>query len=192
MIAHEVLLSMLLAAPVLACATYLLVLAIFARRCRLFPTERDATLRFNIVIPAHDEESGLAATIASLRALDYPTDRYRVLVVADNCCDGTARVAREAGAIVLERRDPDRRGKGYALAHAFEAIEKDGVADVIVVIDADSTASPNLLRAFAQRMEAGALAVQARYGVRNPEASWRTRLNGHRARPLQRAALAGT
>ena len=50
------------------------------------------------------------------------------------------------------------------------------MADAVVVIDADSTVSPNLLRAFARRFEAGASAVQASYGVRDPEASWRARL----------------
>ncbi len=180
MVALGVFLLTLLGLPVLACATYLVVLAIAAAP----PSppgaprgdERAPGLRFDLVVPAHDEEQGIGATIASLRALDYPKDRYRILVVADNCTDATARVAAEAGALVLERRDPLRRGKGYALERAFARVEADAVADVVVVIDADTTASPNLLRAFARRFEAGASAVQASYGVRDPDASWRARL----------------
>lgn len=172
----DVLISTLMASPVLAGATYLLGLAVLARPDGSARSRPSAVPRFDIVIPAHDEELGLPATLESLRALDYPTDRCRILVVADNCSDGTADVAREAGAVVLERRDACHRGKGYALVHAFEAVEKDGVADAVVVLDADSIASPNLLRAVAQRMDDGAVAVQARYGVRNPDASWRTRL----------------
>jgi GT2 family glycosyltransferase len=176
MIALGALVLTILGLPGLACATYLFALALAARPGKPWDAPSEATLRFDIVVPAHDEEQGIAATIASLRALDYPEDRYRILVVADNCADATARVAAGAGALVLERRDPRRRGKGYALAHAFARIEADAVADAVVVIDADTTVSPRLLHAFAARFAAGAGAVQASYGVRDPEASWRARL----------------
>jgi hypothetical protein len=120
-----------------------------------------------------------------------------VIVVADNCADATAAVARGAGALVLERRDEARRGKGYALAHAFAASRDDGFADAVVVVDADTDASPNLLAAFAARLEAGASAAQAHYGVRNAAESWRTRLlaiafalvHGVRSRGRERLGL---
>lgn len=176
----------LLAFPVLASAAYLLLLALAARRPAIAPAldpepigargPDPARLRFEIVVPAHDEEAGIARTIASLRALDYPPELVRVLVVADNCADATAARAEEAGATVLVRRDPERRGKGYALAHAFAFLDDHSKADAVVVVDADTAVSPNLLRAFARRFEAGAHAVQASYGVRNARASWRTRL----------------
>lgn len=165
--------------PVLFCAMYLFALALAAapgKFAKLGDEEPFPWLCFDIVVPACDEESGITATIAALRGLDYPKDRYRVLVIADNCTDATARLAAEAGAVVLERRDPERRGKGYALAHAFAQVERDDLADAVVVIDADSTVSPNLLRAFARRFDAGAGVVQASYGVRRPEATWRARL----------------
>ena len=131
-----------------------------------------------IVVPAHDEEAGLHATAASLLATDYPADRRIVLVVADNCTDATAEVARRAGAHVMERNDPDRRGKGYALALAFDHLLRDTapVVDAIAVVDADTLVSPNLLREMAAAFGAGASVVQADYGVRNAGASWRTRL----------------
>jgi hypothetical protein len=95
----------------------------------------------------------------------------------------------------MERHDEARRGKGHALAFAFAALGAEGLADAYVVVDADSVVSRNLLEAFAVRLEAGEVAVQARYGVRNPDASWRTRLMAvalalfHRARGLGREAL---
>jgi cellulose synthase/poly-beta-1,6-N-acetylglucosamine synthase-like glycosyltransferase len=98
-----------------------------------------------------------------------------VVVVADNCTDQTATHARAAGAVVMVRNDPERRGKGHALAHAFEASLR-GDADAVVVVDADTVVSPDLLSAFQARLLAGAPAVRADYGVRNPLASWRTRL----------------
>jgi cellulose synthase/poly-beta-1,6-N-acetylglucosamine synthase-like glycosyltransferase len=164
--------------PALACAAYLSVLAILARQPDVDPAPdaRPPRIRFDLVVPAHDEEAGIATTIASLRAVDYPADLFRVLVVADNCGDATAERAAAAGAEVLVRSDPEHRGKGHALAHAFAWIEQGSASDAVVVVDADSSISPGFLRAFARRFEAGASAVQAAYGVRNPRASWRTRL----------------
>ena len=163
------------AGPVFGCAVYLGALSVLAAR-QAPPKPGPGTRRFDIVVPAHNEEAGVGATVASLRAIDYPAELVRILVVADNCTDRTAERAEAAGATVLVRRDAERRGKGYALAHAFEQSARDGFADVVVVIDADTTVSSNLLRAFDARFEAGAQVAQAEYGVRNPEASWRTRL----------------
>jgi cellulose synthase/poly-beta-1,6-N-acetylglucosamine synthase-like glycosyltransferase len=140
------------------------------------PTASPDTVRFDVVVPAHDEAPVIAHTVSNLRALDWPIERFRVLVVADNCTDETAAVARAAGATVIERHDALRRGKGYALALAFDTSREEGWADAVVVVDADAEASPNLLRAFAARIGAGEQAVQAHYGVLNPMASWRTRL----------------
>ncbi|MEW6070969.1 MAG: glycosyltransferase family 2 protein [Planctomycetota bacterium] len=169
------LLLLLAALPVLGAAGYLLVLTLASRRGPA-PVPGPPERRFDIVVPAHDEEEGIASTVQSLLALDYPPEKRRILVVADNCTDATAERARAAGASVLVRDDPSRRGKGYALALAFERSLAEGTADAIVVVDADTTVSANLLAAFAARLAAGAPAIQAVYGVRNPDASWRTRL----------------
>jgi cellulose synthase/poly-beta-1,6-N-acetylglucosamine synthase-like glycosyltransferase len=131
---------------------------------------------FDIVVPAHDEAAGIGKTISSLQRLSWPSARYRIVVVADNCADATAAISREAGATVLERQDLTRRGKGYALAHAFTWSRSAGPADAVAVVDADSVVSTNLLESFAARIEAGACALQAHYGVLNPKVSWRTRL----------------
>jgi cellulose synthase/poly-beta-1,6-N-acetylglucosamine synthase-like glycosyltransferase len=127
-------------------------------------------------VPAHNEEAGITRTISSLQAIDWPADRLRIVVVADNCSDTTAAVARKAGAHVLERQDAKLRGKGYALAHAFACSLQDGFASAVVVVDADAEVSSNLLEAFASRIEHGAKAIQAHYGILNPWSSWRTQL----------------
>jgi cellulose synthase/poly-beta-1,6-N-acetylglucosamine synthase-like glycosyltransferase len=165
----------LLAFPVALASGYLLVLTLLSGRRRA-PPAVPPRLRFDVVVPAHDEEAGIAATVASLLALDYPEALRRVVVVADNCTDATAERARSAGATVLVRTNAELRGKGYALEHAFAWSLDGGFADAVVVVDADTEVSPNLLRAFAARLEAGAPAIQAFYGVRNPFDSWRTRL----------------
>lgn len=136
-------------------------------------------VRFLIVIPAHDEEESIRSTVESCRAVDYDPALYTVSVIADNCTDGTARVAREAGALVTERNDPDRRSKGYALEYFFERglpPHPSGDYDAVVVIDADTVVDSGMLAAFARGVAAGQDWIQCYYTVRNPEDSWRTRL----------------
>jgi len=160
---------------VAASCAYLLLLTCLSYAPAI-PASSPRELRFDVVVPAHDEAAGIAGVLVSLRDLDWPADRYRVVVVADNCSDATATIARAAGACVLERHDLERRGKGYALEAAFASSAALGWADAVVVIDADSAATPALLEAFACRIARGAGAIQAHYGVLNPAASWRTRL----------------
>jgi cellulose synthase/poly-beta-1,6-N-acetylglucosamine synthase-like glycosyltransferase len=159
---------------VLSCA-YLLFATLLSGKPPA-PRRSSRTLRFDLIVPAHNEMAIIERTVKSLLATDWPPGQRRVLVVADNCTDDTASVARSAGAEVLERNDATRRGKGYALNFAFGASRAAGRADAVVVVDADAEVSPNLLEAFAARLESGADAVQAHYGVLNPMASWRTRL----------------
>jgi cellulose synthase/poly-beta-1,6-N-acetylglucosamine synthase-like glycosyltransferase len=161
------------AVPVTLADGYLLALTLLSGRLRT-PAYGAPRVRFAIVVPAHNERDGIAATVENLVAIDYPRELFSVVVVADNCSDDTAARAESAGARVFVRRDEKLRGKGYALAHAFERLVSDN--DAIVVVDADTIVSPNLLRAFAARIEAGAKAAQADYAVRNPGAAWRTRL----------------
>jgi cellulose synthase/poly-beta-1,6-N-acetylglucosamine synthase-like glycosyltransferase len=159
--------------PVLVPSLYLAGLAALSRR-RPAPPHGEPSRRFDVVVPAHDEEAGIAATVRSILAVDYPPELRRVLVVADNCSDRTAERARRAGARVLVRDDPAYRGKGRALAFAFAECLSEGFADAVVVIDADSTVSPNLLRAFSARLATGTRAAQSENVVGNPHASWRT------------------
>ena len=165
----------LAALPVLACTTYLFVLVLLSGR-KAPPAAGEPRMRFEVIVPSHNEEAGIGETVKSLLLVDYPPDLRRIVVVADNCVDATAERAREAGAMVLVRNDATQRGKGYALNFAFERCLAEGFADAVLVVDADTSVSPNLLRAFAARFESGVQAVQAEYGVRNPNASWRTRL----------------
>ena len=164
-----------LAVPVFLSSAYLALLAVLSRRTAAMASIAPS-LRFDVVVPAHDEEATIAETVRSLLRVAYPRSLYRVLVVADNCEDGTADAAARAGAQVLVRRDPAHRGKGHALAYAFAHVLADRFAEAVVVVDADTVVDPGLLSAFAARFAAGAVAVQARYGVRNPSSSWRSGL----------------
>jgi cellulose synthase/poly-beta-1,6-N-acetylglucosamine synthase-like glycosyltransferase len=161
--------------PLLTALAYLSLLTVASFRPRSAP-RGGPRLRFDLVVPAHDEEQGIARTVASLLAIDYPRDRVRVLVVADNCTDATAERAAAAGATVLVRNDPERRGKGYALEHAFAYCLADPKTEAVAVVDADTIATPNLLDAFSARIGAGAQVVQANYAILDSQASWRARL----------------
>lgn len=139
--------------------------------------------RLVVVVPAHDEAAGIGRCVASLRTafhLGAPLDAGEhpscpIVVVADNCTDATASVARAAGARVFERHDTARRGKGYALEFAFANLLAEGV-DALVVVDADSMVEANFVDAVRAVFADGADAVQCRYLVLNPAASLRTRL----------------
>ncbi|MGC3971366.1 MAG: glycosyltransferase family 2 protein [Pirellulales bacterium] len=97
-----------------------------------------------MLIPAHNEETVLAATLESVQSQCRPGDR--MLVVADNCTDRTSDVARRAGAIVVERHDLQRRGKGFALDWGVRRLETEP-PEVVIVVDADCVLAPGSLDA---------------------------------------------
>lgn len=117
--------------------------------------------RFLVFIPAHNEETGIEDTLASLEAVDYPSTLFDVVVIADNCSDQTARVVRSRGVECWERVEPSRRGKGQALQWAL-ARAHERRFDAAVFIDADSLAKRDLLARLDRFIQSGAQAVQAR------------------------------
>lgn len=182
---------LLLAGP----SAYLgIALALAARRGRPVPVEGRG-LRFIIVVPAHDEELMIAATLASLAGLDYDASDYEVVVVADNCSDRTAAIAREHGATVLERDEPGVVGKPAVLAWTAPRLAAWDSADAVAVVDADCEVTPNLLAALSAPLAAGAGAAQARYVVSNADESWLTALRAgafmldNHVKPLARDRL---
>ena len=193
---------LLLAVPAGLAVAYLLKLTVAAG---LNPARRqiDGVFRgvrvphrqFVILIPAHNEEQLLGGVVRGLRALSYPATHVETVVIADNCTDGTAEVARMAGATVLERRDENRRGKGQALNWAMQGplLNWPRPWDALVVMDADSVLNADFLWFMDERLEQGHLALQGYYGVQNPGESWRTALMTaalaafHFLRPLGRA-----
>lgn len=164
------------AAGGLGSAHLLALLVAAARHERTPPPPPSDALGLAVVIPARDEDAQIASTVRSVQACDYDADRRRIIVVADNCSDRTAAVARAAGGEVWERTDPVRRGKGHALAWAFDRVLQDDSIQVVCVIDADCKPSRNLLSVVAGRVETGADAVQVPYLVSNSERAAATAL----------------
>ena len=116
-----------LGAPLQAAAAYLGAATLLSAK-RPAPQPSSTDRRFRFVVPAHNESAGIAETVTSLLRVDYPKEQFDVLVVADNCSDDTAERARASGALVLERHDLEKRGKGYAPDHAFSRLPGRGDA----------------------------------------------------------------
>jgi len=151
---------------------YYWILAIFALTARkrgIHPKSPDRPI-FIILIPAHNEEQVLGKTLAALKKLDYPQDRYQVVVIADNCTDETARVARENGCICFERTDFRNRGKGQALAWAFAQLDS-AIFDAILVLDADCFIDLHALTVFGWYLDHGWMVLQSRNAGSNPDDS---------------------
>ena len=119
--------------------------------------------RLCVLVPAHDEAAVIVATLGAIRSQLSSGDR--LLVVADNCTDDTAAVARHAGAEVVERWDPAHRGKGYALDYGVRQIASDP-PDVVVVVDADCLVTHGCLESLSRQAEASRRPVQGLYLMR--------------------------
>ena len=124
--------------------------------------------RVAVLVPAHDEAAIIRATLASITPQLLAGDR--LLVVADNCSDDTARQAREGGAEVVERFDTLRRGKGYALDFGVRHLA-DQPPEVVIVVDADCQVGEGAIDCLARRYHQAQRPVQALYLMRAPAGS---------------------
>jgi cellulose synthase/poly-beta-1,6-N-acetylglucosamine synthase-like glycosyltransferase len=124
--------------------------------------------RVAILVPAHDEGAVIAATLASLRPQLAAGDR--LIVIADNCGDDTAAVARAHGAEVLERNDPQRHGKGYGLDFGVRSLVEDPPA-IVVLVDADSIVSPNGIELIVREADVLRRPIQATNVLAPPPAA---------------------
>lgn len=114
--------------------------------------------RLGVLVPAHNESAVITATLAGLLPQLRPGDR--LLVVADNCTDDTAALARTAGAEVVERQHATLRGKGYALDFGVRHLAADP-PDVLVIVDADCQVQARGLETLAQQAQSSGRPVQA-------------------------------
>lgn len=136
----------------------------------------DKKHKFMAVISARNEENVIGNLVRSLKAQNYPKELLDVYVIADNCTDDTAKVAREAGAIVMERFDETKRSKGYALEWFFDYIlsEKRDEYDAFCVFDADNIVDKEFYNKMNDRLCRGEKIVQGYRDIKNAGDTWVT------------------
>ncbi len=133
----------------------------------LAPISAEPTNRPNavVLVPAHNEADGIGRTLSSLVPQLHPEDR--LIVIADNCSDHTAAIARQSGVTVIERQDYERRGKGYALDYALKSLEVNP-PEVVVNVDADCIVHPGTIDKIARLAVATKRPVQSTYLMVQP------------------------
>ncbi|NLO98283.1 MAG: glycosyltransferase family 2 protein [Peptococcaceae bacterium] len=131
--------------------------------------------RFAVVVAAHNEEKVISPLINNLKNLDYPKELFDIYVVADNCTDKTAYLAKKSGAIVFTRYHKTKRGKGYALEFLFAKIfELNKPYDAFVIFDADNLVKRNFLLEMNNKLCEGHKIIQGYIGSKNPYDTWVT------------------
>lgn len=159
--------ALILAIILFALSAFLLaeIVAAFVSGADRQPPQGQKRGRIGVVIPAHNERDAVAATVAAVRAELRDVDR--IIVVADNCSDDTAALARPAGADAIERNDDSRCGKGYALQFGVDHLRGDP-PETVVFIDADCRPAPGAIERIAARAAYTQRPVQALYLMETP------------------------
>jgi cellulose synthase/poly-beta-1,6-N-acetylglucosamine synthase-like glycosyltransferase len=155
-------LAFLLAVPIVVLLVECLAAQIPSRRQQSMAMPAPSVA---VLVPAHDEAASIRPVLTQIRTQLSASDR--LVVVADNCTDETATIARSAGATVIERHDPIRRGKGFALDYGVQFLASDP-PDVVVVVDADCLVQPGALEQIARQAAATGCPVQATYLMEQP------------------------
>lgn len=131
--------------------------------------------RFMAIIPAHNEEFVVGNLVESLKNQTYNKELYDIYVIADNCTDNTAKVAKEAGAIVYERFDATKKTKGYALNWFLQQkIKEDAPYDAFFIFDADNIVDKDFIKNMNKKLCQGEDVVQGYRDIKNPSDNWIT------------------
>ena len=139
------------------------------------PILEDKQNRFMAIIPAHNEENVVGNLVESLVKQNYPRDLLDIYVIADNCTDRTAEIAKKAGAIVYERIDDINKTKGHALKWFLnKKIEENAPYDAFCVFDADNIVHENFIKSMNKKLCQGEDVVQGYRDIKNPTDSWIT------------------
>nr|WP_162990796.1 glycosyltransferase family 2 protein [Maliibacterium massiliense] len=171
---YEVVKVLWLGFIVLFCS-YQITMALFGiRRRRELPPKVVKMHRFAAIVCARNEQAVIDRLINSLKKQQYPQQLLDIYVVADNCTDQTAQVARDAGAIVYERFNNEQKGKGYALHWIFNILLRDkaDAYDAYFVFDADNVVKSDFTEKMNWKLCHGAEVVQGYRDIKNPSDSW--------------------
>lgn len=151
---------------------FIVILGVFYKAPKRIPANRQH--RFVALVAARNEQSVVSHLIESLHGQDYPQELLDIVVIADNCTDDTAQVARTAGAFVYERFDETRKTKGFALGWGIEQLLRDRANkyDALCVFDADNLVSPQFFSCMNEELCKGNKVVQGYRDTKNPRDTW--------------------
>lgn len=133
--------------------------------------------RFAVVVSARNESSVIGNLISSIRNQNYPQELLDIFIIADNCTDNTAEIARSAGAIVYERFNKEQVGKGYALDWMFNIIESeyaDRNYEGYIIFDADNVLDPNYIAEMNKVFDNGYRIITSYRNSKNYDTNWIT------------------
>ena len=139
------------------------------------PVVEEKNNKFMAIVPAHNEENVIGNLVESLKNQTYPSDLVDIYVIADNCTDKTAEIAKKLGAIVLERTEPDKKKqtKGAALQWFLaQKIKENADYDAFFVFDADNIVDKNFIKNMNKKLCQGEEVVQGYRDIKNPADSW--------------------
>ena len=165
------LLGTILSAVVIHKAFYFVIGMFFTRKFKAANKKH----KYGIVIAARNEKYVIGNLLESINKQDYPKELLTVFVVADNCTDNTAEIARSKGAICYERNDPDYRTKGYALQYLFDKIEKDYGIETFegyFVFDADNLLKKNYISKMNDAFDCGCKIITSYRNTKNFDENW--------------------
>lgn len=133
--------------------------------------------RFAVVVSARNESGVIGNLIKSIKSQKYPQELVDIFVIADNCTDNTAQIAREAGAIVYERFNTEQVGKGYALDWLFKIIKADHAEknyEAYIIFDADNILDPNYIAEMNKVFDNGYRIITSYRNSKNYDGNWIT------------------
>ncbi len=188
-----------LVSAILGCYKYLYwVIGFF--KTRVFPKTENKH-RYAVVIAARNEETVIGNLIESIKEQDYPSELVTVFVVADNCTDRTADVARSKGCVCYERHDTEHATKGYALQYLFRQIEKDysiSSFEGYFIFDSDNLLAPDYITRMNEAFDTGEKVITSYRAAKNFDSNWisasyglywiKSIVSQHRARSVLRLA----
>lgn len=165
--------ALLLVLPLFSDACSLATLGLARLRGREPTRATPPGARLLVLVPAHNEELLVGAAVRSMSAMHRRWCEFDVVVISDNSTDATATLAAAAGARVLERQDPSKRGKPWALQWAMERLPLADY-DAVVIVDADTIVDPDFADQLALRGPLRDKAVQSYNAIANTRESWLT------------------
>nr|NNM91446.1 glycosyltransferase family 2 protein [Bacilli bacterium] len=152
---------------------YQVVLSVFGLYHRKRQITETPSKKFAVFVAAHNEERVISPLLENLKRLDYPDHLYDIYVIADNCTDQTAEIARRHGVIAEERVSETDRGKGFAIRWMLDQLtERKANYDAVVMFDADNLVGTNFLRVMNDRLIKGKKVIQGYLDIKNPFDSW--------------------